>query len=149
MTSAPVQVQSAVDCERLDEQRQAKRLAAWNCLWAQVRGPLPAQHSGPSLNWCCKLRQGVARQQSRLAARLVIDPLVAIYNVPSKEKSTTSEYFCEACSACIPAREQDWQIHSTGIDHQCQILSLCGTGELGHMPLGDPHAMAGIWRLIL
>lgn len=95
------------------------------------------------------VRQGVARQQSRLAARLVSDPLVAIYNVPSKDNSTASHYFCEACVAYLPAREQDWQIHLSGIDHQSQILSLCGTGELGHTPLGDPQAMAGTWQHVL
>ena len=71
------------------------------------------------------------------------DPLVAIYNAPSKEKATAVKYFCEACAAYMPAREQDWQMHSRGLSHQCQLLSLCGTGELGHVPQGNAEANAG------
>ncbi|KAL3161573.1 hypothetical protein ABBQ32_010437 [Trebouxia sp. C0010 RCD-2024] len=36
----------------------------------------------------------------------------------------------------MPARDQDWQIHSAGFSHQSQLLSLCCTGEPGHVPLG-------------
>lgn len=75
-----------------------------------------------------QLRQRVAPQQSTFASRLLTNPLVAAYNSPSRTHSNDRNYFCEACAVCMPAREQDWQIHSTGISHQCQMLSLCESG---------------------
>lgn len=92
-----------------------------------------------------KLRQRVARLQSLLAARLLVDPLVAVFNTPSSAYSDDRNYFCEACAVCMPAREQEWQTHTTGLSHQCQMLSLSETGELGHMPAGEAdikHASA-------
>ena len=90
-----------------------------------------------------KLRQDVAHLQSMLSARMS-DPWVAVYNIPSRKECDDRKYFCEACTVCMPAREQDWQMHSTGLTHQCQILSLCGKGELGHMPAGDSVIVASI-----
>ena len=84
-----------------------------------------------------KLRQRVARLQNLLAARLLVDPLVAVFNTPSSAYSDDRNYFCEACAVCMPAREQEWQTHTTGLTHQCQMLSLSETGELGHMPAGE------------
>lgn len=53
-----------------------------------------------------KLRHRVARLQSLLASRLLVDPLVAIFNTPSRTHCDDRNYFCEACAVCMPAREQ-------------------------------------------
>ena len=87
-----------------------------------------------------RLREDVARLRNRLAPRDLDDPFLALFNKPSNEKSTETHYFCEACTVSMPAREQDWQMHSNGLSHHCQILSLCGKGELGHIPQGECHA---------
>ena len=46
----------------------------------------------------------------------------------------------------MPAREQDWQMHAAGLAHQCQMLSLRKTGELGHLPAGE--SLAGCILLV-
>ena len=84
-----------------------------------------------------RLREDVARLQSRLAPRDLHDPFLAVYNKPSIEKSTETHHFCEACTVPMPARDQDWQMHLEGARHQCQILSLREKGELGHTPQGE------------
>ena len=90
-----------------------------------------------------KLREDVARLRNRLAPRDLDNPFLALFNKPSNEKSTETRYFCEACTVSMPARDQDWQMHSNGLSHHCQILSLCEKGELGHIPQGEclvtPH----------
>ena len=80
------------------------------------------------------LRHDVACLQKRLAPRDPNDPFLAVFNKPSTEKSTETQFFCEACTVPMPARDQDWQMHLEGVSHQCQILSLCEKGELGHLP---------------
>lgn len=134
-----LEVQSAVEFAGLDEQSQA----VLDSFRGFGRGPVLPRNPEPAGRPNTKLRQAVARQQSRLASGLVSNPLVAMYNAPSKEKSTVKQFFCEACAAYMPAREQDWQMHSSGLGHQSQLLSLCGTGELGHVPTGEPEANAG------
>lgn len=145
MTSANREVQPAVEFEGLNEQDQGV-LDSFRGLHGR---PILPRHPELAGRPNTKLRQAVARHKSRLAARLVSDPLVAIYNVPAKERSNDRKYFCEACGVSMPAREQDWQIHSIGIGHQCQLLSLCDKGELGHVPLGDSEAIAGTWQHVL
>lgn len=82
MTPAPgLEVQSAVEFAGLDEQSQAV-LDSFRGLHG---GPVLPRHPELAGRPNTKLRQAVARQQSRLASGLVSDPLVAIYNVPSKE----------------------------------------------------------------
>ena len=66
-----------------------------------------------------KLRRDVTHLQSVFASRILSDPLVAIYNNPSTTYPDDRKYFCEACAVFMPAREQDWQMHSTGFSHQC------------------------------
>ena len=84
-----------------------------------------------------KLREDVARLRSRWTPRELNSPLFAVYNKPSTEKSTETQFFCEACTVSMPAGDQDWQMHIEGVSHLCQLLSLCGTGELGHIPRGE------------
>ena len=56
--------------------------------------------------------------------------LLARYNKPtSKHKS--KQYFCEACSCCVSARDSDWATHVSGSKHQRQLVSLLHTGQLG------------------
>ena len=83
-----------------------------------------------------KFLQDFAHLKKKLGPRLVTDAVVAIYSKPSSEKSTEKQHFCEACTVYLPAHEQDWRAHSKEISHQCQLLSLCSEGELGHMPQG-------------
>ena len=80
--------------------------------------------------------QDFAHLKKKIGPRLVTDAVVAIYSKPSSEKSTEKQHFCEACTVYLPAHEQDWRAHSKEISHQCQLLSLCSEGELGHMPQG-------------
>ena len=83
-----------------------------------------------------KFLQDIAHLQQKLEPCLQRDAVLAMYNNPSNEKSTKKQYFCEACTVYLPAHQQDWQAHLKGVSHQCQLLSLCSEGELGHMPQG-------------
>jgi len=83
-----------------------------------------------------KFLQDFAHLQKSLGPRLQSDTVLATYNHPSNEKSAEKQYFCEACTVYLPAHKQDWQVHSSGVSHQCQLLSLCCKGEMGHMPQG-------------
>ena len=139
-------VHSAVEFEGLDDVAQNEiELHIYRGGHGRLGQPRYA-HSGLAGRPDTKLGESVARLQSNLASRLGSDPLVAIYNSPSKEKSTDRRFFCEACTIGVPAREQDWQMHSAGLTHQCQILSLCERGELGHMPAGESKALANTSR---
>ena len=82
-----------------------------------------------------KFLQDIAHLQQKLGPCLQRDAVLAMYNNPSNEKSTKKQYFCEACTVYLP-HQQDWQAHLKGVSHQCQLLSLCSEGELGHMPQG-------------
>lgn len=62
------------------------------------------------------------------------NPLVAQYKKPSN-KSSSKQYFCEACSCSVGRRDQDWQTHVTGNRHQRQLVSLQHTGQLGNVLL--------------
>lgn len=140
------EVQSEVDFEGLDDVAQNEiELHSYRGGRGRLGQPRYA-NAGLAGRPDTKLRQSVARLQRNLASRLGSDPLVAIYNSPSKEKSTDRRFFCEACTIGVPAREQDWQMHSAGLTHQCQILSLCDSGELGHMPAGESKALANTSR---
>ena len=82
-------------------------------------------------------REDVACLKKQLAPCDPDDPFLAVFNKPSTEKSTETHHFCEACTVTMPARDEDWQMHLEGVSHQCQILSLCEKGELGHIPRGE------------
>ena len=83
-----------------------------------------------------KFLEDFAHLQKRLRPRLQSDAALAIHNHTSSEKRTERQHFCEACTVYLPAHEQDWRAHIKGVSHQCQLLSLCSEGELGHMPQG-------------
>ncbi len=93
--------------------------------------------------------QDFAHLQKKLGPRLQRDAVLAVYNNPSSERSTEKQHFCEACTVYIPAHEQDWRAHISGVRHQCQLLSLCSEGELGHMPQGKPKVKSIMHHLMV
>ena len=85
-----------------------------------------------------KLRQDLARLQGSLSPCTTSQTFLAVYDSPSTQTThNRRQFFCEACAVHVPAREQDWQMHISGTIHQCQVLSLMQTGELGHLPSGS------------
>lgn len=82
-------------------------------------------------------RQDLARLQSSATLHTPRQAFLAVYDSPGLQTTDDRQYFCDACAARVPAREQDWRMHIAGVSHQCQMLSLARTGELGHMPSGS------------
>lgn len=68
-------------------------------------------------------------------------PLVAAFNTPRLVQSDSSQYWCEACTTQVPARQRDWDMHAAGMVHKWQLLSLHETGELAHKH-GDREMMS-------
>ena len=94
--------------------------------------PVLPRHAPNSLTRpTAKLKEFVSCQYD---PAMLNDPFVALYNEPSRDKSDERKYFCEACTVRMPAREQDWQMHTSGLVHKAQIISLSQTSELGHLP---------------
>ena len=86
-----------------------------------------------------ELRQAVSRQ---FKPDMLQHPLVAEINRPVTDSADDRRYFCAACAVRMPARERDWRLHTEGLSHQCQVLSLFYKGELGHVP--DKHSGAAM-----
>ena len=82
-------------------------------------------------------RRDLARLQSSAPLHTPRQAFLAVYDSPGLQTTDDRQYFCDACAARMPAREQDWRMHIAGVSHQCQMLSLARTGELGHMPSGS------------
>ena len=69
--------------------------------------------------------------------------LVNRHNKPSN-RSSDREYHCEACDCSVPARERDWEVHTSGIKHKRQLVSLLHTGKLGSRVVSLFEAEPGI-----
>lgn len=59
-------------------------------------------------------------------------------------KNGSKQYFCEACSCSVPARDNDWQTHVSGTKHQRQLVSLLHTGQFGNNVVSLFEADPGI-----
>lgn len=83
-------------------------------------------------------RSGTAQKRSRSVSHSSNDAqlshessaLLAQHNRPTN-KSNSKQYFCEACNCSVAARERDWDIHTSGIKHKRQLVSLLHTGQFG------------------
>ena len=84
-----------------------------------------------------QIRHDLARLQSSAPTHTPRQAFLAVYDSPSLQKMDDRQHFCDACAVHMPARQQDWRTHVAGVSHQCQMLSLERTGELGHMPSGS------------
>lgn len=71
------------------------------------------------------------------------EALVNRHNKPSN-RSSDREYHCEACDCSVPARDRDWEVHTSGIKHQRQLVSLLHTGKLGSRVVSLFEAEPGI-----
>ena len=56
------------------------------------------------------------------------------YRHPTCLAPQSSQYFCEACAAYMPADDAEWRRHATSEAHLLQLDSLQTYGVLGHMP---------------
>lgn len=100
---------------RLSNQESAHQAAANS----QVQNMTPGRHAQ-------------LEQQATLCAQPAQTALVAHYNKPNSTVQP-KQYFCEACTCLLAARQQDWQIHIAGTRHQHQLVSLQHTGQLGNV----------------
>ena len=84
----------------------------------------------------------IAQPQHQATPSASSDPLVAQYSKPSN-KSHSQQYFCEACTCWVAAREHAWNTHIKGIKHQRQLVSLQHTGQLGNVLVSVFEAVPG------
>lgn len=102
----------------------------------------------------CTRRHKAAKKRPRAASREahVAVPsqdaraLLTRYNSPT-HKSDSKRYFCEACSCSVSARDNDWDIHVSGVKHQRQLVSLLHTGQLGNTVVSLFEAEPGTGRV--
>ena len=74
--------------------------------------------------------------------------LLARYKSPTS-RNGSKQFFCEACSCSVPARDNDWQVHIMGIKHQRQLVSLLHTGQFGNSVVSLFEADPGILECAL
>ncbi|DBA78190.1 TPA: hypothetical protein ACH3X2_008152 [Trebouxia sp. C0005] len=92
----------------------------------------PAVAAGTSARMAAHKRDRAAWASSQKAKPSDHDQaLLARHNKPTS-RSNSKLYHCEACDCSVGPHERDWAVHTLGIKHKRQLVSLLHTGQLGN-----------------